>query len=374
MKKIATLILGTLALISCDKGKKNEPFELKGVLTDAKGETLVLEKLVSPQPIVVDSAIINEKGEFEFVNYRPQIGFYRIKLSQSNFAMLVLDSMDKVSITGSAKDLGNTYKVTGSDETKIFLEYNEFSKKRDKKLDSLNQVFYNLAESKQLNEKQRDSLSKTFEQPYTQLMTGFNDELSKKILANTDKYSSIMAIQGMEPDKFADIYKALDEGLQKKYSDDKNVKMFHEIVVKMLASAIGQKAGEISLPNPEGKTIALSEFKGKYVLIDFWASWCGPCRKEMPSVVAAYAKYKDKGFEIYGVSLDQSKEKWVEAIAKDGITWPQVSDLKFWDSEPAKQYGVQSIPYTVLIDKEGNIIAKNLRGEELEKKLAEVLQ
>jgi peroxiredoxin len=373
MKKIATLILGTLVLISCDKGKKNAPFELKGVLTDAKGETIILEKLTSPQPIVVDSATINEKGEFEFMNYRPQIGFYRIKLSQSNFAMLVLDSMDKVSVTGSAKDLGNTYKVTGSDETKIFLEYNEFSKKRDKKLDSLNQVFYNLAESRQLNEKQRDSLSKTFEQPYTQIMTGFNDELSKKILANSDKYSSIMAIQGMEPDKFADIYKALDEGLQKKYADDKNVKMFHEIVVKMLASAIGQKAGEISLPNPDGKTIALSEFKGKYVLIDFWASWCGPCRKEMPSVVAAYAKYKNKGFEIYGVSLDQSKEKWVEAIAKDGITWPQVSDLKFWDSEPAKQYGVQSIPYTVLIDKEGNIIAKNLRGEELDKKLAEVL-
>jgi peroxiredoxin len=373
MKKIATLILGTLVLISCDKGKKNAPFELKGVLTDAKGETIILEKLISPQPIVVDSATINEKGEFEFVNYRPQIGFYRIKLSQSNFAMLVLDSMDKVSVTGSAKDLGNTYKVTGSDEKKIFLEYNEFSKKRDKKLDSLNQVFYNLAESRQLNEKQRDSLSKTFEQPYTQIMTGFNDELSKKILANSDKYSSIMAIQGMEPDKFADIYKALDEGLQKKYADDKNVKMFHEIVVKMLASAIGQKAGEISLPNPDGKTIALSEFKGKYVLIDFWASWCGPCRKEMPSVVAAYAKYKNKGFEIYGVSLDQSKEKWVEAIAKDGITWPQVSDLKFWDSEPAKQYGVQSIPYTVLIDKEGNIIAKNLRGEELDKKLAEVL-
>jgi peroxiredoxin len=374
MKKIITITLGTLILTSCTNSKKNAPFELKGTLTDSKGETLILEKLVSPQPIVVDSAKINDKGEFEFVNYKPQIGFYRIKLSQSNFAMLVLDSMDKVSITGSVKDLGNTYKVTGSEETKIFLEYNEFSKKRDKKLDSLNQVFYALAESKQYTEMQRDSLSKTFEEPYTQIMAGFNDELSKKILTHKDKYSSIMAIQGMEPDKFADLYKALDEGLQKKYADDKNVKMFHEIVTKMLASALGQNAAEISLPNPDGKTISLSQFKGKYVLIDFWASWCGPCRKEMPNVVAAYAKFKDKGFEIFGVSLDQSKDKWVEAIAKDGITWPQVSDLKFWDSEPAKQYGVQSIPYTVLIDKEGKIIAKNLRGDELEKKLAEILK
>ncbi|MCA0429257.1 MAG: AhpC/TSA family protein [Bacteroidetes bacterium] len=374
MKKIITIALGTLIFTSCTNSKKNAPFELKGILTDSKGETLILEKLVSPQPIVVDSAIINDKGEFEFVNYKPHIGFYRIKLSQSNFAMLVLDSMDKVSITGSVKDLGNTYKVTGSEETKIFLEYNEFSKKRDKKLDSLNQVFYALAEGKQYTEMQRDSLSKTFEEPYTQIMAGFNEELSKKILTHKDKYSSIMAIQGMEPDKFADLYKALDEGLQKKYADDKNVKMFHEIVTKMLASALGQSAAEISLPNPDGKIISLSQFKGKYVLIDFWASWCGPCRKEMPNVVAAYAKFKDKGFEIFGVSLDQSKDKWIEAIAKDGITWPQVSDLKFWDSEPAKQYGVQSIPYTVLIDKEGKIIAKNLRGDELEKKLAEILK
>ncbi|MBA3664556.1 MAG: TlpA family protein disulfide reductase, partial [Bacteroidetes bacterium] len=99
---------------------------------------------------------------------------------------------------------------------------------------------------------------------------------------------------------------------------------------------------------------------------DFWASWCGPCRREMPNVVKAYNKYKDKGFEIYGVSLDQDKDRWVEAIKKDGITWPQVSDLKYWDSEAAKVYGVQGIPFTVLLDKEGKILAKGLRGAELE--------
>ncbi|MGZ3901382.1 MAG: TlpA family protein disulfide reductase, partial [Bacteroidia bacterium] len=109
-----------------------------------------------------------------------------------------------------------------------------------------------------------------------------------------------------------------------------------------------------------------SSFKGKVVLIDFWASWCGPCRREMPNVVKAYSKYKDKGFEIYGVSLDQDKDRWIEAIKKDGITWPQVSDLKYWECEAAKIYGVQGIPFTVLLDKEGKIIAKGLRGAELE--------
>jgi len=134
----------------------------------------------------------------------------------------------------------------------------------------------------------------------------------------------------------------------------------------MLATTSGQAAPEINLPTPDGKELALSSFRGKIVLVDFWASWCGPCRKEMPNVVKAYAKFKDKGFEIYGVSLDQDKARWLEAIQKDGITWPQVSDLKYWECEAAKLYAVEGIPYTVLLDKEGKIIAKNLRGADLE--------
>jgi thiol-disulfide isomerase/thioredoxin len=176
-----------------------------------------------------------------------------------------------------------------------------------------------------------DSLSKVFEGPYNRIMDAFNVIMAEKIMKNSDKYASIMAIQGMEPDKYADVYKKLDENLTKKFPGDKNVKMFHEVVGKMLATTSGQEAPEINLPTPDGKELALSSLRGKIVLVDFWASWCGPCRKEMPNVVRAYAKFKDKGFEIYGVSLDQDKTRWLEAIEKDGITWPQVSDLKYWE-------------------------------------------
>jgi len=368
--------LSTIALLaSCGDAKKNGSFELKGTLTDTKGETIYLEKLTNPQPVTIDSTVIDENGNFEFTNYTPKIGFYRIKTSAQNFAMLVLDSTDKVKVTGSVKDLGNSYKVEGSPETKLFLEFNEIAKKNKMQLDSLNQAFQRIVEEKNLskNTKAIDSLSNTFQAPYEAIVTPQNKILSKKIIENSTSYSSLMAIQGMDPEKYIDIYKALDKGLYAKYPLDANVVMFHGIVSKMVATTQGQEAPEINLPSPDGTNIALSSLKGKIVLVDFWASWCGPCRKEMPNVVKAYAKFKDKGFEIYGVSLDQDKDRWVEAIKKDGITWPQVSDLKQWDCEPAKQYGVTGIPATFLLDREGKIIAKNLRGDDLEKAIENAL-
>ena len=374
MQKILISLSVILLLSFCDGNKKNSSFQLKGTLSDSKAETLYLEKLGSSKQVIIDSVILDENGNFEFTNYTPKIGFYRIKTNDKNFAMLVLDSADKVTITGSVKDLGNTFKVEGSSETTIFIEYNNLSKSRDIKLDSLNKEFQLLMETNKMDSIRMDSLSAIFEAPYNYIINRTNTLMVDKISKNTNMYSSIMAIQALDPDKYSDLYKSLDAGLSKKFPKDKNVIMFHEVVERMLSTNVGQFAPEISLPSPDGKEIALSSLKGKLVLIDFWASWCGPCRKEMPNVVKIYSKFKNKGLEIYGVSLDQDKEKWMEAITKDGINWPQVSDLKYWDNLAARIYNVQGIPYTVLIDKDGKIIAKNLRGQELEKKIAEVLK
>ena len=149
-----------------------------------------------------------------------------------------------------------------------------------------------------------------------------------------------------------------------------------ENVEKMKATAVGQKFTDFEMETPDGKPVKLSDYvgKGKVVLIDFWASWCGPSRREMPNLVEAYAQYKNKGFEIVGVSLDQSGEAWKDAIQKLNITWPQMSDLKYWNCEGAQLYAVSSIPHTVLIDGEGTIIARGLHGEGLQEKLAEVLK
>jgi peroxiredoxin len=136
---------------------------------------------------------------------------------------------------------------------------------------------------------------------------------------------------------------------------------------------IGKLAPEISLPNPDGTVVPLSSLRGKIVLVDFWAQWCRPCRIENPNIVDAYQKYKDKGFEVYGVSLDRSRENWLQGIEEDGLPWTHVSDLEYWQSEAARTYNINAIPASFLLDEEGRIIAKDLRGPLLHQKLKEIL-
>jgi len=151
------------------------------------------------------------------------------------------------------------------------------------------------------------------------------------------------------------------------------VKTLRQLIATLDKVSIGKQATDFTASDPQGKAVKLSDHFGKYLLIDFWAAWCGPCRKENPNLVNAYQKFKDKGFDVYGVSLDKNKESWLKAIDKDGLVWTQVSDLKYWHSEPAALYGVRAIPANFLLDPEGKIIGKNLKGEELHKKLEELL-
>lgn len=383
MKKLSLLAFAAIALYSCsssDSGNSSG-FEIKGNLSNSKGEAIYLEKLSQQGVAAVDSATINEKGEFLMNHYSPSVGFYRLRISNANFAMLVLDSAQKVTVTADARDLGNTFNVDGSPDTKLFLEYNKLAQGQKVRTDSLENIFRTAMVTLKLDSLRADSLSKELQKPYEVMVAQYSVILAKKIKENPSSFASIMAIQQLRPEEYLDIYKILDKGLSEKYPDNKDIKSYHGMVqqAEMMvqrtqAIKVGAEAPELILPMPNDKDFALSSLRGKVVLVDFWASWCAPCRKELPNVKRAYEKYKNKGFEILGVSLDKDRAAWLEAISKEGLTWPQVSDLKFWQSEACQIYAVQSIPYTVLIDKEGKIIATDLRGAELDKKLAEVLK
>lgn len=185
---------------------------------------------------------------------------------------------------------------------------------------------------------------------------------------------SLFALNFVNIDTDFDTYEALAQRFQKENPNSPHAKSLIGRVARIKGVMVGSAAPEITLSDTTGNAVALSSLRGKYVLIDFWASWCGPCRAENPNVVRMYNKFKDKGFTIYSVSLDKTKTDWERAIRNDNLPWTHVSDLKFWQSAAAQQYGVQAIPATFLLDKEGKIIAKNLRGEALEQKLEEILK
>lgn len=382
MKKFIIIALSAITLYSCsDSNTNTSGFEIKGNLSNSKGEAIYLEKLQQSGVTTIDSTTIDEKGDFMMNHASPTIGFYRLRINASNFCMLVLDSAQKVTVTGDARDLGTTFKTEGSPDTKLFAEYNALAQIQKMRSDSLENIFRTAMITLKLDSIRADSLSKQLQKPYEVMVEQYSQVVAQKIKENASSFASIMAIQQLRPENYLDIYKLLDKGLTEKYPDNKDIKSFHGMVqqTEMMvnrteAIKIGNEAPELILPMPNDKDLALSSLRGKVVLIDFWASWCAPCIKELPNVKRAYAKYKNKGFEILGVSLDKDRDAWIGAISKEGLTWPQVSDLKFWQSEACQLYAVQSIPYTVLIDKDGKIIATDLRGADLDKKLSEVLK
>jgi thiol-disulfide isomerase/thioredoxin len=293
----------------------------------------------------IDSSIINSKGDFKFKSKIENIDYYQLYLNQENYVILVLLPGENILVKYDMNNKGYPV-VTGSENTKLFYTSYIDLYNYDKQIDDF---------AAKMNKEKKDYLRKIIDD-------------------NPKSFSCLFFIYQLDIKEDFKYYKKLADGLQI-YKGNILVDEFVKKVDEESFLAIGAPAPEIDMPSVKGNNIKLSSLKGKFVIIDFWSSWCKPCRAENPELVRIYKKFHDKGLEIYSVSLDQKKEDWQAAIEKDGTgSWTHVSDLKYWSSSAAVLYGVQAIPYLVLIDKKGLIILKGISIIEAEQKLEELLK
>jgi thiol-disulfide isomerase/thioredoxin len=375
MKRLFLFITTSLLIVSCgENNNSTNDKTISGNISDlAEGTQIYLDYLMPTQLVTKDTATIDAEGNYSFDYKIESIGYYRLRINNQNFINLILDVNENPTINGNGTNLMDTYTVEGSKESQDLKQFNIVMKKDYLFQDSLNQLF-------QANQN-NPQIAIEIQQKSIAAKNKLTQYFQKIVNNSPSSLLSLAAVQQLNPDEYIEVYKKVDAALSKKIPNNPHYISFHSKVENLSKMAIGSTAPDFSVTGKNGNPISLADFKGKVVLVDFWASWCRPCRAENPNVVKAYKKYNSKGFEVFNVSLDgmpqqqNPKQDWLAAIEKDGLIWDgHGSELKGWQSSFVPTYGIEGIPFTILLDTEGKIIGKNLRGAALESKLEEIFQ
>jgi peroxiredoxin len=379
-------IVAAVLLIVQACGSDSNQFTIEGDMSNASGEKMYLMEITPDGTNKVDSVQLDQDGRFTFEGYTNVAKFFLVQTGPRNSVTLVVEPGDQINLEADVNKLSEQYQVEGSEGSRQIMMLRNRLDNTIASLDSLGRI-YRENQGKEDMTALRDRLNKESREIIQEQKAYTKDFIDR----NISSLSSLMALYQqvgprsyvLNPQEDFQYFEKVDSALMANYPNSEPVKSLHSQVEEMRKRmesdqaskqrlSIGNKAPEIALPNPQGDTVALSELRGDYVLLDFWASWCKPCRVENPNLVKAYKRYSDQNFEIYQVSLDKNRKDWVNAIEKDNLDWHHVSDLKFWNSSAAQTYNIRSIPANYLLNRKGEIIDKNLRGDALQAKLNEI--